>query len=85
MALKMDLITETGFDAPSAYIRVVNVAISGKNAMAFDVTCNRNAESIKSFDVFHYSCPYCIEGENPIRQAYLHLKSLPEFADAEDC
>ena len=23
--------------------------------------------------------------ENPIKQAYLHLKSLPEFVDATDC
>ena len=32
-----------------------------------------------------YSCAYDITGENPIKQAYLHLKSLPEFADAVDC
>jgi hypothetical protein len=25
------------------------------------------------------------DGPNPIKQAYLHLKSLPEFADAVDC
>jgi hypothetical protein len=28
---------------------------------------------------------YDISGPNPIKQAYLHLKSLPEFADATDC
>lgn len=26
-----------------------------------------------------------LEGPNFIRQAYEHLKTLPEFADAEDC
>lgn len=26
-----------------------------------------------------------LEGSNPIKQAYLHLKTLPEFADAVDC
>jgi hypothetical protein len=26
-----------------------------------------------------------LEGPNPIKQAYLHLKTLPEFADAIDC
>ena len=25
------------------------------------------------------------DGPNPIKQAYLHLKTLPEFADAVDC
>jgi hypothetical protein len=24
-------------------------------------------------------------GPNPIKQAYLHLKTLPEFEGAEDC
>jgi len=26
-----------------------------------------------------------MDGPNFIKQAYLHLKTLPEFADAEDC
>jgi hypothetical protein len=30
------------------------------------------------------SFPYNIDGDNPIKQAYLHLKTLPEFADATD-
>jgi hypothetical protein len=29
--------------------------------------------------------PHDLEGPNPIKQAYLHLKTLPEFADAVDC
>jgi len=32
-----------------------------------------------------YFFQYDIAGENPIRQAYLHLKTLPEFANATDC
>jgi hypothetical protein len=32
-----------------------------------------------------YFFAYDINGENPIRQAYLHLKTLPEFANAVDC
>jgi hypothetical protein len=32
-----------------------------------------------------YSCDLDIDGENPVRQAYLHLKTLPEFAGATDC
>jgi hypothetical protein len=26
-----------------------------------------------------------INDQNPIKQAYLHLKTLPEFSDATDC
>jgi len=29
--------------------------------------------------------PIDLDGPNPIKQAYLHLKTLPEFADAIDC
>ncbi len=32
-----------------------------------------------------YVCDLNIDGDNPIRQAYLHLKTLPEFANAVDC
>ena len=32
-----------------------------------------------------YQFAYDITGENPIRQAYLHLKTLPEFLNATDC
>jgi len=30
-------------------------------------------------------CDLDLDGENPIRQAYLYLKTLPEFANATDC
>lgn len=29
--------------------------------------------------------PLDLDGPNPIKQAYLYLKTLPEFADATDC
>jgi hypothetical protein len=32
-----------------------------------------------------YSFALDLNGGNPIRQAYLHLKTLPEFATATDC
>ena len=37
------------------------------------------------FNTKTYSCAYDINGENPIKQAYLYLKTLPEFASATDC
>jgi len=32
-----------------------------------------------------YFFQYDITGENPIKQAYEYLKTLPEFANATDC
>jgi hypothetical protein len=32
-----------------------------------------------------YTIGYTLDGDNPVRQAYLHLKTLPEFANAVDC
>ena len=32
-----------------------------------------------------YQFAYDITGENPIKQAYEYLKTLPEFANATDC
>jgi hypothetical protein len=32
-----------------------------------------------------YFFSYDITGENPIKQAYEYLKTLPEFANATDC
>jgi len=32
-----------------------------------------------------YRFEYSIDGENPIKQAYEYIKTLPEFEGAEDC
>lgn len=31
-----------------------------------------------------YGFPLDLDGPNPIKQAYMHMKSTPEFSDAED-
>ena len=33
----------------------------------------------------NYTFSIDLNGENPIKQAYAHLKTLPEFANAADC
>jgi hypothetical protein len=52
--------------------------------MAFHVRSYKDI-SFPAFGDESYSCTYDINGENPVRQAYLHLKTLPEFANATDC
>lgn len=84
MALKNTQQTETGFIAKDAYHRVENVAIYSKNKMAFVIKIYNDVNK-ESFDNKTFHCEYDINGENPIKQAYLHIKSLPEFADAVDC
>jgi len=53
---------------------------SGHARVSF--TNNENSEHLGGLQVdFNYD----LEGENPIKQAYQHLKTLPEFEGAEDC
>lgn len=69
---------------PATYMRVADLSGS-KDGVAF------------SLEVFEDSYRQCLierqmhtfvpnmEGANFVRQAYEHLKTLPEFADAVDC
>ena len=66
-----------------AYWRICSVTLS-KSTM----TCLVSASATPTSDalvVREYCCVYDIVGENPIHQAYLYLKTLPEFANAVDC
>ena len=74
-----------GISVPSARVSVVMPAIAlDKSSMSFGVWYRSSPES-EVFNAATYSAPYSIEGETPFRQAYEHLKSLPEFAGAIDC
>jgi hypothetical protein len=84
MALKLTKTTETGFTSNDAYHRVENTAIYSKNKMAFVVKIYNDTNK-ESFDAKTFTCEYDLNGENPIKQAYLHLKTLPEFEGAVDC
>lgn len=70
-------------EIPNAYIKIEQVACS-KNKMTvyYSSKNNSNGNIIVSNSV---DCDYNLLGENPIKQAYLHLKTLPEFAGAIDC
>lgn len=84
MALTKTTISPEGFEAINAYHRVEGLNLVNKQTISFRV-CAYKDLSFKSFNEKGYSCDYNINGENPIKQAYLHLKSLPEFVDAVDC
>jgi hypothetical protein len=66
---------------PDAYFRVEEVSGSKKL-----LTCivSINADAGSGMRVKHQFEP-TMNGGNFIAQAYLHLKTLPEFANAVDC
>lgn len=85
MALKLTATTPQGFTATDAYHRVGHLSLQGKNSIVFMLESYKGSEESISFASERKSCSYDIAGENPIKQAYLYLKTLPEFAGASDC
>ena len=64
----------------SVYIKVMNVDASKDNAVAYvSFTSNKITGERR------YNFAVNLEGGNFIKQAYDHLKTLPEFAGATDC
>lgn len=84
MALKKTVVTPQGFDAVDAYHRVEGVRLIGTSAIAFQVRSRKDKNNPHFSDV-EFESAYDLNGENPLAQAYAHLKTLPEFAGAVDC
>ena len=84
MALSKTVLSAYGFQANDAYHRVEAVSLVGKENITFHV--RSYIETDKPFFAEQVlSCAYALGGENPIKQAYAHLKTLPDFAGATDC
>jgi hypothetical protein len=62
------------------YVKVNMVKANKDKATAEVVFTSGNSVFTK-----FYEFATDMQGENPIRQAYKHLKTLPEFAGATDC
>jgi hypothetical protein len=84
MAIKKTVETVQGFTANNAYHRVEGAQV-GKDAMTFQVRSYKDNSGLPHFADKFYACTYDLDGLNPIKQAYEHLKTLPEFAGAIDC
>ena len=85
MALLMTTTTVHGLLAPDAYHRAENVRIASVSQLEFTVMSYASSGHAMAFAAKTMQCPYVLDGDNPIRQAYMHLKTLPEFAGATDC
>jgi hypothetical protein len=84
MALNKTVITQHGLTAINAYHRVESVTLVNKNQIDFVVKSYADTEK-PAFTAVTYSTAYDIDGENPIKQAYVALKAQVDFADAVDC
>lgn len=85
MAFKKTIITAYGIEVVDAYHRVEAVRLEGKNSVAYHVRIYKDNNSLPFFEEKVFQSDYDINGDNPIAQAYTHLKTLPEYADAIDC
>jgi hypothetical protein len=65
------------------YIKVWRIE-GNKEQISFNVSYSANS-NVDAFNGESYSCAYVLDGNNPIKQAYEHLKTLPEFAGSVDC
>jgi hypothetical protein len=82
MALTKNVTTNKGLTCTGAYIRAEQISLN-KSGMTVGVSFKVDADS-EPFEEKTFEIPYVMTGENPIKQAYIHLKTLPEFADATD-
>lgn len=85
MALTKDIVTIHGIAVSSAYFRVETVHLPSKTEMMYSINGYVDSSQVHPVWTRQTTAAYDIAGENPFRQAYLHLKTLQDFADATDC
>ena len=68
--------------AYTAYCKITNISGTGKKGFVTLDCSNEKYQLFQQVDV-----PFSVEEGAPnfIKQAYLHIKTLPEWADAIDC
>lgn len=84
MALQSNITTESGISVNNAYSRVEKVKLTSKNSISFDLASYVASDKTPAFHRTNYLASYDLSGDNPIRQAYIYVKSLPEFAESND-
>jgi hypothetical protein len=82
MALTKNIVFK-GIEVDAAYCKVANVSVT-KNSMSFSVSIYSSKNEGEALDNVPFYYAYDIAGENPIKQAYEHLKTLPEFSRSVD-
>lgn len=83
MALRQTMQTPFGVEVKAAYIRVEGVRIVGKTELLFRARVSVDGV-LPHFSDISCECAYDLDGDNPFKQAYAYLKTLPEFENAEN-
>lgn len=84
MALQKTVTEKHGFTASNAYHRAEHIYIESKVKMGFFLCSYTKSEGVPSFNKEYIECDYDMNGDNPIKQAYAHLKTLERFTDYAD-
>ncbi len=85
MALQKTIQSNFGLEIQNAYHRVGRIQIVNKTEMTFSVSAFIDDKANLPVEATSHTCPYDLTGENALSQAYIYLKTLPEFAGATDC
>jgi hypothetical protein len=85
MAFTRTIETDWGMTVLDSYCRIEAVSLASKSSISFHLRFYAKPENKPFFKEQVFACSYDIDGVNPIKQAYLYLRSLPEFASAKDC
>ena len=66
----------------TAYCKIINISANKENGRVI-VQCKSDAYKVNK----QFMVPFSVEDGAPnfVKQAYVHLKTLPEWADATDC
>jgi hypothetical protein len=73
-----------GVTVQDAYVRITS-ATCNKNILAFQADFLASVNERVPFKTAAYEGQHDLDGANAIKQAYEMLKTLPEFANAQDC
>ena len=85
MALLLDVTLASGLVAPNSYLRITSVYLVPKTRTLVSLSYFTSPTNSIAYQTIEQPVAYVLDGPNPIKQAYEHLKTLPEFADAVDC
>lgn len=85
MALQKTVTTPYGIEVINAYHRIEYVQIVNKTSIVYHIRTYKDNSGLPFFEEKILQSDYDLNGENPIAQAYAHLKTLPEYAGAVDC
>lgn len=83
MALKIDSEFH-GINVTGAYCSIGNVGFGNDKTEVLFTLYRRSEKVAEPFTGDAFRSPYEINGANPFTQVYDYLKTLPEFAEAED-